>query len=128
MGDAFYLYTIDVPYSYIATIAELLLYIVLFLFIYRYLFRYYAHMDVTENEIYLVGNKIQVIHKQNIQNLGIEKWSIGKFKYILGYSFLFWKPLLKVQTDQNQLYYLRTDNAKYLEEDLQQWFNKKPSD
>ena len=81
-------------------------------------------MDVVENEIYLVGNKIQVIHKENIQSLDIEKWSIGKFKNILGYSMLFWKPLLKIQTYQNQLYYLRTGNAKHLEEDLQKWLNQ----
>jgi hypothetical protein len=124
MGDAFYLRTIDVPYSYIASIADPLFSIVVFIFIYRYLFSYYARMDVVENEIYLVGNKIQVIHKENIQSLDIEKWSIGKFKNIFGYSMLFWKPLLKIQTSQNQLYYLRTGNAKHLEEDLQKWLNQ----
>jgi hypothetical protein len=70
-----------------------------------------------------VGNKIQNIHKKNIRNMEIATWSIGKFKNIFGYSMLFWKPLLKIQTDQNQLYYLRTGNAKHLEEDLQKWLN-----
>jgi zinc protease len=123
IGDAFYLHTIDVPYSYIATIEDPLFSIIVFLVIYRFLFSYYARMDVIENEIYLVGNKIQIIHKDCIQNLEIETWSIKKFKNILGYSMLFWKPLLKIQTYQNQLYYLRTGNAKHLEEDLQKWLN-----
>ncbi len=123
LGDAFYLRTIDVPYSYIATIADPLLWITMFLLIYRYLFNYYARMDVVENELYLLGNKIKVIHKEDIQNLKIESWSIGKFKNIIGYCMLFWKPLLKIQTHQNQIYYLRTGNAKYLEEDLQKWLN-----
>ncbi len=54
MGDAFYLHTIDVPYSYIASIADPFFSIAVFLFIYRCLFNYYARMDVVENEIYLV--------------------------------------------------------------------------
>lgn len=121
IGDAFYFHTIDVPYSYIVTITEPFVYIAMFLLIYRYLFSYYARIDVIENEICLVGNKIQVIQKENIQNLEIETWSIRKFKNIFGYSMLFWKPLLKIQTYQNQHYYLRAGNAKYLEEDLQKW-------
>ena len=108
MGDAFYLRTIDVPYSYVITIADSFLHIIVFLLIYRYLFNYYAHMDVTKNKIYLVGNRIQVIPKENIQNLKVETWSIGKFLKTLGYSILFWKPLLKIQTHQNKSYYLRT--------------------
>ncbi len=121
MGDAFYIRTIDVPYSYILSIADPFFNIIVFLLIYRYLFNYYAHMDVIENAIYLVGNKIKVIKKENIQNMEIEPWSIKKFIKTSGYSMLFWKPILKIQTDQNQLYYLRTTNAKHLEEDLQKW-------
>lgn len=123
MGDAFYLRTIDVPYSYIATIADPLIWIAVFLLIYRYLFNYYARIDVVENEIYLVGNKIKSIRKENIRDLKIETWSIGKFKNIIGYSMLFWRPLLKIQTHQNQTYYLRSGNAKHLEEDLKKWLN-----
>jgi len=123
MGDAFYAYTVDVPYSYVLSIADPLVHIATFLLIYRYLFNYYARLDIVQNEMYLVGNKIKIIHKENIQDLKIEPWSIGKFKNILGYSILFWKPLLKIQTDQNQPCYLRTGNAEYLEEDLQKWLN-----
>ncbi len=123
MGDGFYISTIDIPYSYIITIVSPFLYIILFLVIYRFLFNYYAHMDVIKNKIYLVGNKIQSIHKDHIKDMVIEKWTIKNFFKNKGYSILFWKPVLRIQTDQGQSYYLRTNNAKYLKEDLEKWLN-----
>jgi hypothetical protein len=123
MGDGFYILTIDVPYSYILTIADPFFHIIVFLIIYRFLFNYYAHMDVINDAIYLVGNKIQSIHKDHIKDIKIEKWSIRNFIKNSGYSILFWKPVLKIQTYQDQFYYLRTNNAKYLEEDLEKWLN-----
>jgi hypothetical protein len=122
-GDAFYLHTLDVPYSYIATVTDPFLYIVIFMFIYRYLFSYYARVDVIEDAICLVGSKIQVIPKENIKELGIENWSIRKFKNIFGYSMLFLKPVLKIRTYQNQIFYLRVADAKHIDENLQKWFN-----
>ncbi len=116
--DAYYLYTINVPYSYVVTVIDELLLIVLFVLIYRYLFNYYAHVDVDKENIYLVGNKITVIAKDTIEAISVVKWSPDKYLKIKGLVLFFWKPLVEVRLKNGKIFYLRAGNATHLEEDL----------
>jgi len=49
MGDPYWLLTIDVPYSYIATILDAFVFLLWFFWLYVLLWRYYARIIVTDD-------------------------------------------------------------------------------
>ncbi len=119
MDDPYYLHTVDVPYSYLVTVGDSLISIVIFVVVYRYLFNYYARMDVSKETIYLVGNRITVIPKEMINKIDVVSWSAGKFTKIRGLVLFFWRPLVKVEMKDGKVFYLRTSAAEHLKEDIE---------
>ena len=119
MGDPFYLFTIDVPYSYIVTILDPLLFMVLFFFIYRTLWRYYARIDVIDRGIVAIGNHVTFIPKEKIVSFEVTPWEWRYRKKTIGTALRFWKPLLKVSMQEDKVYYLRAAEASHLKEDLE---------
>ncbi|HCY86248.1 MAG TPA: hypothetical protein DHV36_14030 [Desulfobacteraceae bacterium] len=124
LGDAFFRRTIDVPHSYILTITDPLMYLTIFLFIYRFTFRYFARMDVVEDAIYLLGNRIQKIRRDEITCLEVVPWTPRLFFRTAGYAIFFWKPVLKIETASGHTYFLRAANAAHLKEDLEKCMTK----
>ena len=121
LGDAFFRRTIDVPYSYILTITDPLIFITVFLLIYRFLFRYFARIDVIDDAVYLVGNRVQEIRKDTITALDVVPWHPRYFFRTTGYALLFWRPVLKIETTAGDIHFLRAFNAGHLKEDLEKY-------
>jgi len=118
-GDPFYLFTIDVPYSYIVTILDPVLFTLLFIFIYRTLWHYYARIDVIDRGIVAIGNHVTFMPKEKISSFEVTPWKLSYRKQTIGTAIRFWKPLLKVTMQDGKIYYLRTVEASHLKEDLE---------
>ena len=121
IGDAHYLHTIDVPYSYFWTLFDMLMIIFSFVIFSRYVFKYWAKLEVTEDTLCIVGHGVKTIAKEEIVGVKAEPWTIVKSIKSYGMSILFWKPLLQISLNDGQVIYLRNKNAKHLEEDLEKW-------
>ncbi len=118
-GDPYYLSTIDVPWSYAADIADSLMIIVVFALVYRYGFRYNARLQADSEAIYLVGNRITVLPRDEIASIDVVKWHPGLFFKIRGLAIGFWRPLALVTMQDGRKYYLRSTNAVHLKEDIE---------
>jgi len=117
-GDAHYLYTIDVPYSYFWTLSDMIITIVAFVILSRYVLKYWAKLEVTSDALCIVGHRVKSISKKEIESIKVEPWNIVKSIKSYGMSILFWKPVLQISLKNGQLIYLRSRNAKHLAEDL----------
>ena len=120
-GDPFYLRTIDVPQSYIATALSPLVYMLFFFIIYRTLWHYWARINVLNDKIVILGNRVMGIPKEQIEQLSVVLPKERKGGKTLGIMFRFWKPLLKMELKDGKHYYIRTSNAQHLKEDLYKW-------
>ncbi|WP_324172773.1 M16 family metallopeptidase [Sulfurimonas sp.] len=123
LGDPYFIYTVNVPYSYIVTVMDGIFSIIIFLIIYRYAFKYYAQLDIDKENMYLIGNNITVVSKDMIEKIDVVKWSISKFIKIIGSAIFFWKPLIEVKLKNGNTFYLRASNAEHLKEDLHKYLN-----
>jgi len=123
-GDPRWLMRIDVPYSYIVTILDPLFYLLLFFIIYRLMWHYYFRIDVLETSIVALGNHIRVFPKEHIRNIDIVKWKPGYFKHTIGHALLFWRPLVMLEMEDGNRWYIRTSNATHLKEDLDKWLHQ----
>lgn len=126
LGDPYFIYTVNVPYSYVVTVMDGVFSIVVFLIVYRYVFKYYAHLDIDKENIYLIGNKLTVVSKDMIEKIDVVKWSLSKFMKVIGSVIFFWKPLIEVRLKNGNSFYLRASNAEHLKEDLQKYLNLTP--
>lgn len=122
-GDPFYLLTIDVPYSYIATVADPICYMMIFVLMYRYLFSYYARIDIVQDNIYAIGSRVKAYPRDEIKEISTVAWHPRYFGKTLGSAMRFWKPLIRIDMMDGGVSYLRADRAKHLEEDLNGWLN-----
>lgn len=118
VGDAHYLYTIDVPYSYFWTLSDMIITIVIFVIFSRYVFKYWAKLEVTSDALCIVGHRVKSISKKEIESIKVEPWNIVKSIKSYGTSILFWRPVLQISLKNGQVIYLRSRNAKHLAEDL----------
>ncbi len=121
MGDAYILQTIDVPYSYLLTLLNVSMMTIIFILLNRYIFKYYSKIQATQDALCIVGTQIKSIPKQEILEFKKQTWSVKKSFEIFGLSMLFWRPLLRINLKNGQVYYLRSNNAKHLKEDLEDW-------
>jgi len=122
MGDPYWIKTIDVPYSYIFTILEPIFNLTIFVVLYRTFFHYYARIDVTEETLYTIGNRVKALPKAEIQEITATPWKRSYYKNTLGTSLRFWRPVLQIKMQNGDMWYLRTNNAEHLEEDLIKWY------
>jgi len=119
IGNSAYISSIDVPYSYIWTISDMILGIVLFLLICRYLFPYYARLVVTKEGICLIGHRVKTILQEDIDDIKTVAWKPSRSLDSFGHSILFWKPLLEISLTNGSKIYIRNKNVQHLQEDLE---------
>ncbi len=119
LGDPFYILGIDVPYSYIATALDPLIYVLFFFILYYYLWRYYARIDVIKEGIVAIGNRVAFIAKEDIALLKVVPYKERKYTQTIGTALRFWRDLLKVELHSGECYYLRAAQAVHLKEDLE---------
>jgi predicted Zn-dependent peptidase len=119
VGNNGYIYSIDVPYSYLWTISDMVLGILLFLLLCRYLFSYYARLVVTKDGICLIGHRVKTILQEDILDIETVRWTPSTSLKSFGASILFWKPLLEIILTNGSKVYIRTKNAQHLKEDLE---------
>ncbi len=124
IGDPYYLETIDVPYSYIATVLDPILFLILFAVAYYNLWRYYARIDITKKYIVAAGNRVMVFSKDQIESVSTAPWKLGMYRSTIGSSMLFWKPLVELRLKSGKRYYIRASQASHLEEDLSRWLKE----
>ncbi len=125
VGDINYLSTLDVPYGLYMYIVENILHTVLMFTLFRWMITYHSRIDVTEDRLYVLGSKPMVIDKASVKHIDVVPWSISKLFHTTGVAFFFWKPLVKVDTE-DKVYYFRSSDAKALKEDLMyRWIEKK---
>ncbi|MCF6206940.1 MAG: insulinase family protein [Sulfurovum sp.] len=122
-GDPRWLMRIDVPYSYIFTVLDPLLYLLVFIVIYRKLWHYYFRIDVLDDKIVVLGNHIKVIPKEQIGQIDVVAWKPAYITKTIGHALLFWRPLVRIQMHDGTVHLIRTSNAEHLKEDLEKWKN-----
>jgi predicted Zn-dependent peptidase len=109
----------DIPASYLIMIGEFLLSMVVAYWVIKKLFSWFStKLYVTEHTLILVGAKSRYINLKNIAYCEVIPWSPKLWGKIHGVSLLFWRPLLKIVSNQNEEIYLRSTHAKHLAEDL----------
>ena len=124
-GDPRWLYTVDVPYSYLLGFVDALGYIVWFLTIYYLLWRYYARLIVLKAKMLMIGNRIAVVDKDQIEKIDVVAWRARKKGAVTyGTAWRFWKPLTEITCKDGRVCYLRSANARHLEEDLESWLHR----
>ncbi|RLA60751.1 MAG: hypothetical protein DRQ78_09265 [Epsilonproteobacteria bacterium] len=121
LGDSFYVYAIDIPYSYLWTFFDYVMSIVVFLLLCKYIFPYFSRIEISKEHMCVIGHSIIVLDKENIESLSVVKWNIKKSIKGYGLSLLFWKPLVCVTMKDGKKYYMRSRNAQHLKEDLEQY-------
>jgi len=119
-GDAYYLYTINVPYSYIITLLDIVFSLAYFFILYRYA-NYQSSLEVLKSYLYIMGSQYLRIEKSDISSFEVIKYKNTQRKQRIGISFFFWRPLVKMTFNDGSYYYLRTNNAIHLHEDLNIW-------
>ncbi len=122
MGDPRWLMTVDVPWSYLVTVLDALGYIIWFFLLYYHLWRYYATIFALRDKLIVVGNRIAVIEKDNIAEVGVvPRRARRKGAVTYGTAWRFRKPLTELKCKDGKICYLRAANAEHLKEDLQKW-------
>jgi predicted Zn-dependent peptidase len=110
----------DTPFSYLIYFVDFLISLAVLYFVIKKFFKwFYIKLFVTNHTLVLTGAKSKFISIADIRDLEVVPWSISKFAATHGISLLFWKPLLKVTSHQNDAIYLRTKNAEHLKDDLE---------
>jgi len=109
----------DIPISYLIMIGEFVVSLLLAYFVIKKLFSWFStKLYVTENSLILVGAKSRYINLKNIAYCEVSPWSPRLWGKIYGVSLFFWRPLLKIVSNQNEEIYLRNFHAHHLGDDL----------
>ena len=109
----------DIPLSYLFMIGDFILTLVVTYFVVKKLFSwYFSKLIVTENRLILQGAQSRYIDLKDIAYCETHPWSPKLWGKIHGVSLLFWRPLLKLVSNHSEELYLRSSNAKHLQEDL----------
>ncbi len=109
----------DIPLQYLIMMIDFILSMLLFYVVVKKLFSwYFSKVLVTEKHLVLVGAKSRYIPLEHIAHCEIIPWSPKLWGKIHGVSILFWRPLLKIVSKNGEEIYLRSTNAKHLQEDL----------
>ena len=119
--DPYYMNSLDKPWNYIYAFVDFLLFLFIFILIsLLFLRNFFTKIDVTENNIYIVGMTIDIVNKFEIQEIKKVPWSFSKRGKIYGLKILFFRSVVMVKTKEKVLY-LRSKSASELEEDLSKW-------
>lgn len=125
VGNSAYIFSIDVPYSYIWTVSDMIIGIAVFLLLCRYVFSYFARLVVTQDGICLIGHRSKIIRKTDIAEIQTTSWKISDVFKTFGTSMLFWKPLLKITLTNGKEIFIRNNHVEHLKEDLELYLARK---
>jgi len=117
MNDANYAFTLDMPYSFYMDMLNNVLSTVCMFLVFRWLVTYHSRIDVTSDRLYILGSKPMMINKEEVLSMDVVPWHLRRFFEIIGFSFFFWRPLLRVKTKE-KTYYIRSSHANALQENL----------
>ena len=116
----------DTPTSYLIYLIDFLISLFVVYLIIKKLFGwFYTKLLVTDHTLILTGAKSKFLEIADIKNTEVTRWSLTNFGKTHGISLLFWKPLLKLTSHQDEIIYLRSANAKHLKTDLEYVFFEK---
>ena len=88
----------------------------------RTLFKHsFSYLNVIKNHLVFVGRSEVAIKKDDIQEISLVSWDISKLTKTWGVSFLFFKPLVCLRLTNTKTIYIRSSNAKELQDDLTKW-------
>ncbi len=115
-------YAFAAPYDYLYAILSSAIFWILFVTLGYLLFRTsYVKLDATKERLNLLGTRFLPIEKSAIVQIKKAPWHIKHIWHIHGAAFLFYKPLVQLTCKDGKVYYLRSNQADYLVEDLQKW-------
>jgi hypothetical protein len=124
IGDPYYLMSIDVPWSYLISLVDPMMYmLIFFLLYYHILWHYYSKIVVLDDTIVAFGNHILPIHKEFIDQINVVAFTESRYSQIIGTMLRFYKPLVRLVLKDSSTYFIRSANAKHLSEDLQKWLS-----
>ena len=110
----------DTPLSYIVYLVDFLISFIVLYFIVKKLYKwYFVKFYSTEHTLIFEGSKNRYIPLYDIKDIEVTPWKIALLGKIHGISLMFWKPLVKITSTQNDVIYLRAKNAKELKSDLE---------
>jgi hypothetical protein len=122
-GDPYYLRSIDVPWGYLFSLIDPLMYMLIFFILYRILWRYYAKLIVIDDAIVAVGNRVLPICKETIAQVEVVPFRERRYGRTIGTMLRFYKPLVKLTLKDGSVYFIRSANAEHLREDLEKWLH-----
>ena len=121
-GNKNFVASLDNKYIFLAMTLSSIWFMIIFLSLSSIMFKtYYVRMDVTKESLNFVGNNLLSVKRESISEVEKISWSIGKFFTIFGFAFLFFRKLIMVKTVDGKIFYLRTNNANHLLEDILKW-------
>jgi len=120
--NPYYMTTISQPSIYLVHISSFIFFILIYLLILNLVMKNYkAKMDVTDQTINFIGAFLHSIKKEDIKEVQTVPWSLNKLSRTFGFTVLFYKPLVMLHATDGSIIYIRSKNAKELEEDLLKW-------
>jgi zinc protease len=119
-GDRYYLHSIDLPYSLLATLINIAISIGVFMLLYRHWF-YYSTLKRFEHHLVILGSRYIVIEKEEIVSIEVVPYRFRDYRHRIGFAFAFWRPLVKISLKSGTHYTLRSNNAYHLCEELIEW-------
>ena len=122
-GDPYYLRSIDVPWGYLFSLIDPLMYMLIFFLLYRSLWRYYAKIVVIGDAIVAIGNHVLPIRKGTIAQVEVVPFKERRYGRTIGTMLRFYKPLVKLTLKDGSVYFIRSANAEHLREDLEKWLH-----
>ena len=124
-NNIYYFETLEPLKFYIYYIcSSIWLYIIIILLLTVVFKNYFVRIDITKERLNLVGGAIKHIDKDQIVDIEIKPFNLKNFIHTAGWSFLFYKPLVKILLHNGQYIYLRASNAQELKTDLLEWKNE----
>lgn len=133
--NAYYVRTIKSPYNLLCDLASFTYYIVIVMIIDNYIFKKsFSRIDATEGGLFFTSSFVVYgfgswdigaifIAKDELKQISITPWSLGKFSKIYGIAMLFFKPLVMLSLKDGSVLYIRSNNAKLLEKELREWLS-----
>jgi helix-turn-helix protein len=86
---------------------------------------YYARIELSQDKIFLIGNKIKAIKIENIDNIEVVSWNIANYFNTYGSTIFFARNHLLIRNISGKKYYLKSNNALYLKEDIEKIIEKR---
>jgi predicted Zn-dependent peptidase len=110
----------DAPLSYIVYLLDFIISVAVLYVVVKKLYKwFYTKLFITDSNLIISGVKSRYINTKDIESIETVKWNPSLIGQVHGISLLFWKPLLKIVSQNKNEIYIRTNNAEHLKDDLE---------